>query len=205
MEQRKDGVFLNLSPVGVWALKNKFAATLAVGLAACVLAYAENYPAGVVIGLVAAIQTVICLFVARRKPVFTVRENELKVISFFGAVLRSRQSTWPRDRLVALNSSGGLRILCANQEWCLFPERDYLEMAHVARMLREALQLSEEVPPRSHEMRVYFTGPVWPRPTPGILGGAQGELTLQKRFSSPLFYFQPPLRTSSPMGLWFNS
>jgi hypothetical protein len=162
--------------------------------------YAGDYLAAALVESFAFLHLLFCLVVARRRAVLSVRENQLRIVLVLLFRRKRQQLSVPRDQIIALNAMGGLRIVTAAREWCHFSERDHAELESLGGLLRKALQVPEEVPLGPCEMRVQFTGPIWPQPTSGVLGYRAGELTLRSPGQLvPFFIFRAK---SGPRRVW---
>jgi hypothetical protein len=203
LENGPDGISLDLAPVGAWALVGKTVPALTAVVGAVLLANVQEYFLAGLAGLFALVQLVVFCYLAKIRSVFTVNENRLQVVTFLGQTVPVRRLQWPRDEIVAVNSCGGLRVITAAKEQSFFLERDPEEIDFVASVLRQALHVPDDVPPRTGELRVHFTGPLWPHSTPGILGFRAGELTLRTPLmATPLFFFRA---RSGPHSQWVHS
>lgn len=190
VKQRPDGLSLALAPVGPFFLWRQGVVSLVVGGAAIGLALTDHFAAAGIVGLCGLVLLTAWLVNAAAHAIVTVTTDHLQLATFLYGVQPLRKLEWSREQIVALNSRRGLCIITAANERQFFLERDPVELDYVASVLRQALQITEDVAPGRGELSVLFSGPLWPRPTPGIIGVRSGELTLRTSLTrAPLFIF----------------
>lgn len=111
--------------------------------------------------------------------------------------LRAREWVWDEGEITALDEElGGLWVAGPGRPQKLFAERDVAELRWVARLLRQALGVSDTPPPRPGEIPVRCTvGPerhVWR----GFLRARPGRLAVRHVFSPDI---RLPFRTGRPV------
>ena len=185
-----DGISITLAPLGLW-VPGRMAARgmLSAGAAVALARWDAPVPA-CILGLYALLQIVSYLVSAGLQHELTVIDGSLTICSFFHKARRNKKKAWERGQVVAVNSRIGLWVFTSVGEQRFLRGREKCEIDQVASLLRDALNVCEEITPGPSELAVRFRGPFWSAETPGVLASRAGELTLRSPLMrDPFFYF----------------
>jgi hypothetical protein len=108
--------------------------------------------------------------------VFTAGAHGLRVR---GDLTPTSRSEWRREEIIALGAGDGLWVARADGVDHLLEDRDAGEMDWLAGVLREALGVPAELPPRTDEVPVVYAGTHWPRPVLAFLRVRAREMTVR--------------------------
>jgi hypothetical protein len=91
----------------------------------------------------------------------------------------AKRRRWQRSDLRAIGCWQGLRIVAGKSTTAFLADWDHMELRWVAVVLRQALGLTDALPPRVGEVSVTYRGTLWNNPQDGILVVRPGELRIR--------------------------
>lgn len=116
-------------------------------------------------------------FAALRWGVVTVAAGRLKVKC--RTLLCWQRRSWTRESVRAVAAWHGLRVVdAAGTIQGFFGERDSEELAQIAGLIRDSLQVPAELVASEGEVALTFTGPYWKDAVAGVLQARAGTMVL---------------------------
>jgi hypothetical protein len=130
------------------------------------------------------------LYRRSRCAVFEITHERLTIAA--PGVVFFQRLRWRRDRLSAVAAWKGLQIAdTSGAVTTLCPYHPLEELAWIAHLLRQLLNVREELPCLLGELPVHYTGSFWDEPVPGVLRVEAGRITLRHPLDPwPHLYFR---------------